>query len=509
MTDSVISRAVARSLNDDSRSCEAQSETEVKLISPVILSGGAGTRLWPLSRQSKPKQFLALDGEQNMMAATAQRVGDKSLFAPPLLICSDAHRFMVAESLRQAGITPRALVLEPVGRNTAAASVIAALILASEKPDSLMLLLPSDHIIRDLDGFRAAVLAAQPAALAGRLVTFGMTPLSPETGFGYINYSPLEAGESNQNWSEVFPVRKFVEKPDAATAQAYLDDGHYLWNSGMFLMRADRLLAECQAHAPEIFDLCAASLSGGGADRDFIRLQPESFAALPSIALDVAIMEKTQFASVVPAEFGWSDVGSWDSLWHVSPQDNNGNVMHGDVLATDTTNSYLRSDGKILAAVGLKDIVVVATPDAILVADRHKVQDVKWVVEQLRAQKRSEADHHAVVHRPWGSYETLVLAERYQVKRIVVAPGQKLSLQKHHHRAEHWVVTSGTAKVTSDDQEIMLYENQSVFLPQGVIHRLENPGKIPTVVIEVQCGGYLGEDDIIRFEDIYQRITVG
>ena len=304
-------------------------------------------------------------------------------------------------------------------------------------------------------------------------------------------------------------MRKFVEKPDQATAQSYLDAGNYAWNSGMFLMRADQVLSECQQLAPEIFELCAAAVAGGVAERDFIRLQPERFAALPNIALDVAIMEKTKLASVVPAEFGWSDVGSWDSLWQVAPHDENGNVLVGDVLATASTNNYLRSDGQVLAAVGLENMVVVATQDAILVARRDSVQAVKWVVDQLRAHKRSEADHHAVVYRPWGSYETLALADRFQVKRIIVQPGQKLSLQKHHHRAEHWVVVAGTAKVTRDDQEIMLYENQSVYLPQGVVHRLENPGKIPAVVIEVQCGGYLGEDDIIRFEDIYQRANAG
>ncbi|MDI9349829.1 MAG: mannose-1-phosphate guanylyltransferase/mannose-6-phosphate isomerase [Candidatus Symbiobacter sp.] len=472
-------------------------------ITPVILSGGAGTRLWPLSRQSKPKQFLMLAGDQNFIAMTASRVADSNLFQSPLVICSEAHRFLVAESLRQADIVPRSLVLEPVGRNTAAAAVIAALILASEQPESLMLLLPSDHMIRAPQDFLRAVAAARPAAEGGRLVTFGMTPTAPATGYGYIAYRPEESGAAG--WPGVYPVHQFVEKPDQATAQSYLDAGNYVWNSGMFLMRADQLLAECQRLAPEILEHAAASLASGAIERDFIRLDNDKFSALPNLALDVAIMEKTNLASVVPAEFGWSDVGSWDSLWQISDQDPQGNVVKGDVLHKACAHNYLHSEGQLLAAIGLENMVVVATGDAVLVAARDQVQDVKWIVDQLRQHQRHEADNHAVMYRPWGSYETLALVDRYQVKRIMVQPGQKLSLQKHHHRAEHWVVVSGTAKVTRDDQEIMLYENQSVYLPQGAVHRLENPGKIPTVLIEVQCGGYLGEDDIIRLEDIYHR----
>jgi mannose-1-phosphate guanylyltransferase/mannose-6-phosphate isomerase len=468
-------------------------------ITPVILSGGAGTRLWPLSRTFFPKQFLPLASSDSLLVDTVRRSSDAALFGKPIIVCNEQHRFMVAEQLRQAELPASAIVLEPVGRNTAPAIAIAALILAAETPEALMLVAPSDHVVRDLAAFQKAVGIAASAATQGALVTFGIAPTGPETGYGYIKYGQKTVAPG------IFAVEKFVEKPNRATAESYLKAGGYAWNSGMFLFRADALIAEFEKLQPTLLEACRATLAKAKSDLDFLRLDPESFKAVPSDSIDYAIMERTDKAAIVPVDLGWSDVGSWNALWEIAEHDQNGNVLMGDTVVEDVTNSYIRTEGRLTAVVGISDLMLIVTDDAVLAASRDRVQDVKKIVDKLKIAKRDEADLHSVVYRPWGSYQGIDAGERFQVKRIVVNPGSKLSLQMHHHRAEHWIVVQGTARVVRGEDTTMLYENESIYIPMGAKHRLENPGKVPLHLIEVQSGSYLGEDDIVRFQDDYGR----
>ena len=463
-------------------------------LQPVLLSGGAGTRLWPLSREAYPKQFLPLAGADTMLQATWSRVAPIAGF-PPIVVAGEDHRFLVAEQLRQVGAPTPAIVLEPVGRNTAPAIAAAALQATAGGDDPVLLVLPSDHVVRDVEAFRAAVDAALPAAEAGALVTFGIVPSAPETGFGYIQ---AEAGDG------VRKVLRFVEKPDAATAQGYLAEGGYYWNSGMFLFRASRFLEELAAFRPDILEGVRAALREARRDGDFIRLDRDAFAATPADSIDYAVMEKTDAAMVLPVDIGWNDVGSWSALWDVAERDAQGNAQIGDVIAVDSRNSYAHAR-RLVALVGVDDLVVVETDDAVLVARKDRVQQVKDVVARLKSEQRSQAALHREVHRPWGSYDSVDMGERFQVKRIKVKPGAALSLQSHRHRAEHWIVVSGTARVTRDHDVFELHANQSAYIPIGAKHRLENPGTEVLELIEVQSGDYLGEDDIVRYEDVYGR----
>lgn len=468
-------------------------------ITPVILSGGAGTRLWPLSRTHYPKQFLPLASKNTMLVDTVDRTGEGELFGKPIVVCNEQHRFMVAEQLRQAEHDMAAIILEPFGRNTAPAIAIAALTLLAEAPDAIMMVAPSDHVVANEAALFAAVRQAAVAAANGALVTFGITPTAPETGYGYIKYGSKAVAPG------VFAVERFVEKPDRATAETYLASGNYAWNSGMFVFRADTLIAEFERLAPELLAQCRVTLGKAERDLDFLRLDAESFKAVPSDSIDYAIMEKTDKAAVVPVDMGWSDVGSWDALWQIAEHDAQGNVLIGDAIVDDVTNSYIRTEGKLTAVLGVSDLMLIVTDDAVLAASRDRVQDVKRIVDRLKSASRDEADTHRIVYRPWGSYRGIDAGERYQVKRIVVKPGNKLSLQLHHHRAEHWIVVRGTARVVRGEDTVMLYENESIYIPIGTKHRLENPGKVPLHLIEVQSGGYLGEDDIVRFQDDYGR----
>ncbi|WP_426804470.1 mannose-1-phosphate guanylyltransferase/mannose-6-phosphate isomerase [Stenotrophomonas sp. SrG] len=463
-------------------------------ILPVILSGGSGTRLWPLSREAYPKQFLALAGEQTMLQATWQRV-EPIAGRAPLVVANEEHRFVAAEQLQQLGVVPQAILLEPVGRNTAPAIAVAALEATLEDGDPVLLVLPSDHVIADEAAFRAAVLSALPAAKEGKLVTFGIVPTGPETGYGYIKAS---------SGGEVRAVDRFVEKPDAETAQQYVQSGEYFWNSGMFLFKASRYLAELELFQPEMLAASRNAWQLARRDADFTRLDKEAFAVVPADSIDYAVMEKTADAVVVPLDAGWNDVGSWTALRDVSAQDADGNAHHGDVIAIDCRNTYAYGE-RLIALVGLDDVIVVETDDAVMVGRSDRMQEIKQVVARLKADARPEATWHRKVYRPWGAYDSIDNGERFQVKRITVKPGGTLSLQMHHHRAEHWVVVSGTAEVTRGDEVILLGENQSTYIPLGVTHRLRNPGKLPLELIEVQSGSYLGEDDIVRFEDTYGR----
>lgn len=464
------------------------------LLQPVLLSGGSGTRLWPLSREAYPKQFLPLAGDDTMVQATWRRVAPLAT-AAPIVVANEEHRFLVAEQLRQIDAPVPAILLEPVGRNTAPAIAAAALQAMVDGQDPLLLVLPSDHVVRDEEGFRTAVRDASTAAEAGALVTFGIVPNAPETGFGYIQ---ADVGDGLRR------VLRFVEKPDAGTAQSYLDASGYYWNSGMFLFRASRYLEELRKFRPDIHDAVGVAFASAQRDGDFIRLDKDAFSASPADSIDYAVMERTADAMVLPVDIGWSDVGSWSALWDVAERDADGNAHHGDVIAVDTRNSYAYAQ-RLVALVGVDDMVVVETEDAILVARKDRVQDVKLVVAQLKESQRSQAVLHRKVYRPWGAYDSIDMGERFQVKRITVKPGGVLSLQMHHHRAEHWIVVSGTAKVTRGEDTLLLSENQSTYIPLGVTHRLENPGMVPLELIEVQSGSYLGEDDIVRFEDAYGR----
>lgn len=469
-------------------------------ITPVILCGGSGTRLWPLSRSTYPKQFLRLTGEHTMLQETLRRLSGLADVAPPIVICNQEHRFLVAEQLRAIGITPKLLLLEPAGRNTAPAVAAAAVALAKDGPDEAMLVLPSDHAIQDTEAFHRAIRTAAAAAAKGRLATFGIIPNAPETGYGYIRRA-----EILPDLASTYAISRFVEKPDLETARGFLETGDYFWNSGMFLMKASTYLTELAAFQPAILDAVRKALDASRMDMDFCRLDDKAFAASPSISIDYAVMEKTKLGAVVPVEMGWNDVGSWDALWDLHEKTAAGNVLQGDVLASDVSNTFIKAENRMVAAVGVDDLVIVETADAVLVSSRKSSQDVKLLVDRLKSAERTEHVTHRRVYRPWGSYEGIDDGSRYQVKRLTVNPGAKLSLQLHHHRAEHWVVVSGTARVTRGDEEILLSENQSTYIPLGVKHRLENPGLVPLQVIEVQSGSYLGEDDIVRFVDDWNR----
>ncbi|HEW97446.1 MAG: mannose-1-phosphate guanylyltransferase/mannose-6-phosphate isomerase [Candidatus Parabeggiatoa sp. nov. 3] len=467
------------------------------MLTPVILSGGVGSRLWPLSREYYPKQLLALVGNNTLLQDTVLRLSGLPEQSAPLMVCNEAHRFLVAEQLRRIEVSPANIILEPVGRNTAPAAAVAAL--AAVNPDALLLVLPADHMIADTAAFREAVTAGIPLAQANYLVTFGIVPNRPETGYGYINAT--DAIEDTVALS----VERFVEKPDLETAQQYIDSGNYYWNSGMFLFKASQYLKELETFNPDIVGTCRIAMENALEDKDFLRLDPASFKACPSDSIDYAVMEKTNAAVVIPLDAGWNDIGSWSSLWAVSDQDDEGNVVIGDVLTHNVHKSYLRAEHRLLTAIGVEELAIVETADAVLVAHKDQVQDVKEIVSRLKAMKRNEADLHRKVYRPWGYYESLDIETRYQVKHITVNPGASLSLQLHYHRSEHWVIVKGTARITRDDETFVLTENQSTYISIGVKHRLENPGRLPLEIIEVQSGSYLGEDDIVRYEDVYGR----
>jgi mannose-1-phosphate guanylyltransferase/mannose-6-phosphate isomerase len=469
------------------------------MLIPLILSGGSGTRLWPVSRRNLPKQFLSLSGDGTLFQQTVARTRKLPEVTAPIIVASEDHRFLAADQLLEAGVKNATILLEPAARNTAPAIALGALKAVERDPQALLLVLPADHLIGDTKSFVNAVQQALPAAREGWLVTFGIRPDRPETGFGYIRRAESIGGGA-------FRVERFVEKPDLATAEGYVKDGGYDWNSGMFLFKAARYLEELGQHAPEMLEAVRKAYATGHGDLDFVRVDAEAFAKVPDNSIDYAVMEKTSRAAVVPVSCAWSDIGSWSALWLSGQHDEQGNQREGDTLTVNTRNSLLRShDRHMIATVGVDDLIVVSTPDATLVAHRNAAQDVKKVVDQLKASGRTEHSFHRVVHRPWGSYDSLEAGGRFQVKRIVVKPGASLSLQKHHHRAEHWIVVSGTAEVTCDEKVFLLAENQSTYIPLGSVHRLRNPGKVPLELIEVQSGSYLGEDDIVRFDDVYGR----
>jgi mannose-1-phosphate guanylyltransferase/mannose-6-phosphate isomerase len=479
----------------------------MNVLVPVVLSGGSGTRLWPLSRELYPKQLLPLVSKQTMLQDTALRLTGIEA-APPIVVCNEAHRFLVAEQLRAISRPAQAIILEPVGRNTAPAIALAAhAALAAAGADAVLLVLPADHVIRDVAAFHKAVALALECARGDALVTFGVVPASPETGYGYIKRGLGKRGLGKRGAASgaAFNIERFVEKPSADKAREFLASGEYYWNSGMFLFRAQRYLDELKRLAPDIAVACADAFAGSRSDMDFMRVDAAGFGRCRSESIDYAVMEKTTSAVVVPLNAGWSDVGSWSALHEACPADASGNVLKGDVLAEDTHGSYVYSESRLVATVGLTDHVVVETKDAVLVAPRNRVQDVKQLVARLKEAGRNEPSLHREVFRPWGSYDSLDNGPRHQVKRLTVRPGGVLSLQLHHHRAEHWVVVSGTARITRGDEVFLLEENQSTYIPIGVKHRVENPGKLPLHIIEVQSGSYLGEDDIVRFEDQYGR----
>jgi mannose-1-phosphate guanylyltransferase/mannose-6-phosphate isomerase len=470
------------------------------MIYPVILSGGSGTRLWPMSRSLYPKQLLALFGDTSLLQQTVSRVAGQPGFAAPLIVANEEHRFIIAEQLREIGVEAAGLLLEPIGRNTAPAAAVAALRIAERDPEGFVLVMPSDHAIADPQAFQEAVGRAAAAAKAGLLVTFGITPDRAETGYGYI-----AAGTPIAACDGAFAVARFVEKPQQPDAERYVAAGDYFWNSGIFLFPAVAYLAELERLRPDMLAACKEAVAKAKSDADFIRLDKAAFAACPADSIDYAVMEHTGAAAIVPVSMGWSDLGSWDALWEMSAKDERGNALAGNVVAEDTANCYLRSENGLIAAIGVEDLVVVATDDAVMVAPRNRTQEVKTLVGRLLKEGHDQADALPTVHRPWGTYRSIHNGDRVQVKHITVKPGAKLSLQMHHHRAEHWVVVQGTAKIVRGNEELVLTEDQSTYIPLGTAHRLENPGKIPLHVIEVQSGSYLGEDDIVRFEDHYGR----
>ncbi|MEE9446064.1 MAG: mannose-1-phosphate guanylyltransferase/mannose-6-phosphate isomerase [Cocleimonas sp.] len=472
----------------------------MKLV-PVILVGGSGTRLWPVSRKNHPKQFLNITGDQTLLQATLSRLDGLENIGKSIVLCNESHRFTAAEQLHEMAHDFGDLILEPVGKNTAPAVAIAALQATQNDQDALLLVLPADHVIQDNKAFHQAIELAVKAAKNNKLVTFGIVPHKPETGYGYV-----KRGEA-QTYAEdtLYNVAEFVEKPNLATAEKYVNSGDYYWNSGMFLFKASVFLHELEQFNPEMLDACRHSLSDAKHDLDFLRLEKEAFKACPSDSIDYAVMEKTDKAVVVPLDAAWNDVGSWDALWEIEEKQENGNVLRGDVIIHQSHDCLVRAEHKLVSLVGVKDLVIIETKDALLVAAKDKVQDVKAIVEELRSSERSESELHREVYRPWGKYDSVDVGEHFQVKRITVKPGQSTSMQKHHHRAEHWIIVSGTAKITCDDKTFLCTENKSAFIPQGSKHRIANPGKILMEMIEVQTGNYLGEDDIVRYEDNYGR----
>jgi len=464
---------------------------------PVILSGGSGTRLWPLSRGQYPKQFLPLVSSRTMLQETMLRLANVAELEAPIAVCNQDHRFMMADQLLEIGIKPSAIILEPVGKNTAPAVAIAALSAKSE--DDILMILPADHVIADVEAFHQAIAQAATLAEQGFLVTLGIVPTKPETEYGYIKRDGVQQGDA-------FKVASFVEKPDLETAKSYLQSGDYFWNSGMFMFTAGNFLKELEKFNPRMLSVCREALAAAKVDLDFIRLDKTIFSTCPADSIDYAILEKTDKAVVIPLDAGWNDVGSWSALWDVTEKDASGNAISGDVITKDTRNSYVFAENKLVTVIGLQDVIVVETKDAVMVAAKDKVHEVKQIVEQLKKIGRGEVDNHRKVYRPWGHYDSVDNGERHQTKRIVVKPGAKLSLQKHHHRAEHWVIVKGTAMVTKGDEKILITENESIYIPLGVVHCLENPGVIPLEIVEVQSGSYLGEDDIVRFEDQYGRV---
>ncbi|PIE70591.1 MAG: mannose-1-phosphate guanylyltransferase/mannose-6-phosphate isomerase [Deltaproteobacteria bacterium] len=480
------------------------------MIRPVILAGGSGTRLWPLSRALYPKQLLNLTSDLTLLQSTVLRLNGLSGVGEPLVICNDAHRFLVAEQLRQIGVQPAGIILEPVGRNTAPAVAVAAIRTMEAGGDPVLLVLPADHYIADVKAFHATISTAQAFAETGSLMTFGIVPDAPETGYGYIRMGePIQceggSGGTKTMSREAFRIAEFVEKPDIGLARNYLASGLYCWNSGMFMFRASVVVGELKKHVPEIYGACHAACEGGQADLDFYRLDEPAFRACPEDSIDYAVMEKTDCGAMVALDAGWNDIGSWEALWQIGDKDSDHNVINGDVVLHDVKNSFFHAGSRMIAAVGMEDLVVVETSDAVFISPRERAQDVKKLVSRIKSKNRDEAISHKRVYRPWGSYETIDISERFQVKRITVKPGAVLSLQKHFHRSEHWVVVRGTALVTQGTEETILKEDESTYIRLGQNHRLKNPGKIPLELIEVQTGSYLGEDDIVRMEDVYGR----
>lgn len=467
------------------------------MFQPVIMAGGSGTRLWPLSRQLRPKQFLSLGTDSTLFQKTLLRLNGLS-YEKPIVICNEEHRFLAAEQLREIGARNVNILLEPVGRNTAPAIALAALQAVADNSDSVLLVLAADHFIENHEAFHTAIQKAIPLAESGRLVTFGIVPAHPETGYGYI--------ERGAAINDAYEVARFVEKPDLATAESYLKSEKYYWNSGMFLFQAKNYLVELEKYAPEIYKSCKKSIGYRASDMDFVRVDKDTFLACPEDSIDYAVMEKTDRAAVIPLDAGWSDVGSWSALWDVKEHNDSGNSVYGDVILHNAKDNLIHAESRLVAAVGVDNLAVVETSDAVLVVHKDQVQDVKKIVEALKSSGRSEHIHHREVYRPWGKYDSIDHGERYQVKRITVNPGAKLSVQMHHHRAEHWIVVSGTAKVTRGEDTFIVSENQSTYIPVGEIHALENPGKIPLELIEIQSGSYLGEDDIVRYNDLYGRV---
>jgi len=466
-------------------------------MKPVVLAGGTGSRLWPKSRAALPKQFLALTSDNTMLQDTITRLSGTDAEAP-VFICNDAHRFLVAEQLRKKNIEHGGILLEPVGRNTAPAIALAALHATKNGEDPILLVLAADHLIKDQSAFHSAIIKAEALANEGKLVTFGIVPDQPHTGYGYIKAgNVLNVG---------FEVADFVEKPELDTAKQYVESGDFFWNSGMFMFKASRYVEELSKYNPEILEICRRAIETEAPDLDFIRVDSEIFSTCPDDSIDYAVMEKTDSAAMVPLDAGWSDVGSWTSLWETADKDDNGNVCVGDTILENTKNSYINAEQRLVSVIGLEDVIVVETKDAVMVAHKDDAQSIKNVVNKLKAEKRPEFEFHREVFRPWGSYDSIDSGARFQVKRITVKPGEKLSVQMHHHRAEHWIVVSGSANVTIDDNTQLVTENESVYIPIGAVHALENPGKIPLELIEVQSGAYLGEDDIVRFSDRYGRV---
>lgn len=472
------------------------------MIIPVILAGGSGTRLWPLSRELYPKQLLNLVDDNTMLQNTILRLTSYQGVADPVVICNENHRFMVAEQLRAIGIENATIILEPVGRNTAPALAVAALKTLNNDSDSILMVLPADHDIENVDVLHKSIATGVGLAEKDYLITFGIVPDAPETGYGYIRKGDAINGADKHG---AVSIAEFVEKPDLDTANRYVASGEYCWNSGMFMFKASKVLEELEKYTPEIVNACRHAVNNGKEDLDFFRLDEASFSACINDSIDYAVMEKTENGAMVPLSAGWNDLGSWDALWQVGKKEEDGNVIHGDVLTHDVKSSFLHAESRMIAAVGLENHVVVETSDAVLISPRDRVQEVKAIVSKLKSETREEATIHKKVYRPWGSYEGIDLSENFQVKRITVKPGARLSLQKHFHRAEHWVVVKGTAIVTKGKEEFILKEDESTYIPLGVVHRLENPGKIDLELIEVQSGSYLGEDDIVRYEDVYGR----